>query len=178
MAGSSEERFRVYDAERSRKFQNSCLADDEREPSGGRKYTVARIKKPTLRSLVKKADSIFSEWVRRSACDKGGTVECVTCRKLMHWKGNGAQAGHFVKRQHMAVRYDPRNVHVQCVRCNKWRNGEEGEYGHYIIGLYGVEAHQELMALKRTIKKFTRADLESIIENYQQKLSTLEARIT
>ena len=122
------------------------------------------------------ADSIFSEWVRRSASDKGGTVECVTCGKLMHWTGNGAQAGHFVKRQHMALRYDVRNVHVQCIRCNKWRGGEEGEYGHYIINLYGVEAHQELMRLKRTIKKFTRAELESVINDYKNKLQAFEPR--
>lgn len=124
-------------------------------------------RKISLRSLVKKADIVFSEWVRKTSADTWGRVTCVTCGKRMRWKGEGAQAGHFIKRQHMSVRYDPRNVHVQCVRCNKWMSGEEGEYGHYIIKRYGVDVHQELMSLKRTTRKFTRVDLEEIVKKYE-----------
>ena len=128
-----------------------------------------------MSAVEKKLDTIFSEWVRRSAADEGGTVQCVTCGKLMHWKGDGAQAGHFIKRSHRVTRWDPRNVNVQCVSCNKYRNGEEGEHGAYIIRKWGLPAHEELMRLKRTVKKFTRSDLEDIIQTYKQKLQTLEA---
>lgn len=131
---------------------------------------------PTLSALETKLDGIFSEWVRRSAADEGGTVECVTCRKLMFWKNDGAQAGHFIKRSHRSVRWDPRNVHVQCVHCNKWRNGEEGQHSDYIIKRYGVEVHQELFRLKHQVCKHTRADLEEMIQSYKQKLAEMDER--
>lgn len=132
------------------------------------------MKKPSLSALETKLDGLFSEWVRRSAADEGGTVQCVTCKKLMFWKGDGAQAGHFVKRQHRATRYDERNVNVQCVRCNKFLGGNDAEYGAYIIRRYGLEVHEELLRLKRQALKLTRADLEEMIEKYKQKLEALE----
>lgn len=126
------------------------------------------MRKLSAKSLIKKLDGIFSKWVRLSAADEGGTVQCVTCPKLMHWTGGEAQAGHFVKRQHLATRFDERNVNVQCVRCNKWLNGNEGEHGAYIIRKHGLPAHDELMALKREVRKFTREELEGLIEKYNR----------
>ena len=130
-------------------------------------------KQPTLSALEEKLDRLFSEFIRRRDADEGGTVECVSCQKLMHWTGDGAQAGHFVKRQHRATRWDERNVNVQCVRCNKWLDGNEGEHGAYIIRKYGLSAHEELLALKRTVRKFTRADLQDLIDLYKKKLEQL-----
>jgi hypothetical protein len=131
-------------------------------------------KKPTLSALEAKLDGMFSEWIRRSSADEGGTVGCVTCGKLMYWKNDGAQAGHFIKRQHRSVRWDERNVHVQCVYCNKWRNGEEGQHGDYIIRTHGIDAHQDLFRLKHQVKKYTRSDLEALITEYKTKLKELE----
>ena len=48
--------------------------------------------------LEKKLDRIFSNWVRRRHADQGGTVECVTCRKIFHF--SEVHAGHYIKRQH------------------------------------------------------------------------------
>jgi hypothetical protein len=134
---------------------------------------VGKRKALSLSSLEKKLDRLFSEWVRRSAADEGGTVECVTCQKLMHWTGGDAQAGHFVKRQHRATRWDWRNVNVQCVRCNKWLDGNEGEHGAYIIKKHGLAVHDELLALKRTVKKFSRVELQELIDTYNKKLEML-----
>jgi hypothetical protein len=131
-------------------------------------------KMPTLSALEKKLDAIFSEWVRRSAADEGGTVECVTCKRLMYWRADGAQAGHFVKRQHRSTRWDERNVNVQCVRCNKWMNGNEAEHGAHIIRKHGLAVHEELLSLKNLVVKYTRSDLEALITEYQTKLKSLE----
>lgn len=130
----------------------------------------------SISALETKLDGLFSEWVRRSAADEGGTVQCVTCGKLMFWRNDGAQAGHFVKRQHRATRWDARNVNVQCVRCNKWMNGEEAEHGAYIIRKHGLAVHDELLRLKRQVMKFTRSDLERLIADYKAKLLSLETQ--
>ena len=92
----------------------------------------------------------------------------------MFWRGGDAQAGHFVKRQHRATRWDSRNVNVQCVRCNQWLGGNEGEHGAYIIRKHGLAVRDELLGLKKQVRKFNRADLEELIQTYKQKLNELD----
>ena len=126
-------------------------------------------KKPSLSALENKLDKLFSRYVRLSHADAGGTVSCVTCRKLMHWKES--DCGHWVKRQHRAVRWDERNVGPQCARCNHFMGGVQDEFSQHIILRHGLNAHDELLRLKHTVFKVTRSFLEEQIENYQQKLA-------
>ena len=71
----------------------------------GRNYKGAYKKLPSISSLEDKLDVLFSKYIRRRHADEGGTVQCVTCGKLMHWEKDGAQAGHFVRRSHRATRW-------------------------------------------------------------------------
>lgn len=124
-----------------------------------------------ISSLEKKLDRVFSEYIRRRDCDEGGTTQCVTCGKYEYWKD--LDAGHFVKRQHRAVRWDERNVHPQCTRCNHFMSGRQDDMALYIVRLYGKETLQQLMQLKYTTKKFVRTELDDLIKHYQEKLENL-----
>lgn len=141
-----------------------------------KRHTRKRKKSPSMSSVETRLDNIFSRYIRLRAADDGGTVQCVTCGKLMHWEKDGAQAGHFVRRRHRATRWRLENVNVQCVYCNKYLDGNEGEHGAYIIRTYGLDVHNDLLKLKHTTRKFTRAELEEMCNHYTQKLSELEAR--
>lgn len=125
---------------------------------------MKRRKQPSLSSLEAKLDRVFSNYIRQRDADVGGTVRCVTCRRLLFWKE--AHAGHFVKRQHRAVRWDERNVHAQCVSCNTYRGGQQDEYGLFIIRKYGNQVHEELLGRKHSVIKHTRADLQAMIDKY------------
>jgi hypothetical protein len=128
-------------------------------------------KKPTLSQLEKKLDKVFSEYIRRKDADEGGTVRCVTCPKLMHWKDS--DCGHWVKRQHRAVRWDERNVGTQCTRCNHFMGGAQDEFSQHIIVEHGLEAHDDLLRLKHQPMKWTRLDLEEKVNFYTDKLRNL-----
>ena len=119
-----------------------------------------------LRSLEKKLDRVFSEYIRKRDADAGGTVSCVTCGKLMHWKD--CHASHFVKRQHRSTRWDERNVHAQCSRENVFMGGSQDEMAEYIVKKYGRETLSELLAMKHQPVKHTRADLEKMIEEFSR----------
>jgi hypothetical protein len=135
-----------------------------------------RTKLAPIPSLIKKLDRIFSRWVRlRDSC-VNGLCQCVTCGKVapiaeMH-------AGHFVKRQHMAIRFDPRNCHAQCVKCNLYMGGCQDEYAAFIVNTYGQAALDDLLRLKRTAHKWTREDLQDLCVKYQTSARELEARIS
>lgn len=128
-------------------------------------------KKPTLSALERKLDTIFSEYIRRRDADQGGTVRCATCPRLLFWKD--AHAGHFIKRQHRSVRWDERNVAPQCVADNVYRGGCQDEFAAHIIREHGQAVFDELMRKKREVVKYTRSDLEALIESFKIKLKGL-----
>jgi hypothetical protein len=120
-------------------------------------------KKPTRSKLVKKLDTVFSIYIRRSNADNNGYCTCVTCNKAFHWKS--IQAGHFMSRKHYSIRWDQRNVKPQCVACNVYRAGEQYKYSLYL----GKELSDELYNLSNKIMKFSSLELQEMI-NYYTKL--------
>jgi hypothetical protein len=124
-------------------------------------------KKPNRKLLVKKLDTIFSEYIRRRYA-KNDIAECVTCGKQDHWKK--LQAGHFMSRKHYSTRWDERNVEVQCQGCNVWRYGEQYKFSLHL----GTELSEELLIKSRQIEKFSNADLVMMYETYKQKVKDLD----
>jgi hypothetical protein len=124
-------------------------------------------KKPTRSKLVKKLDTVFSQYIRLSNADKNGYCTCVTCNKAFHWKA--IQAGHFMSRKHYSIRWDERNVKPQCVSCNVYRAGEQYKYSIYL----GKELANDLYLQSKELVKFTNYELEDMINDYSEKLKKL-----
>ena len=130
------------------------------------------MKKSPFKTLRNKLDRVFSLWIRQRHADEGGTVECVTCGKLMFWKDS--HCGHFVKRGHMATRWHEQNCDTQCVSCNTYQGGRQDDYAKYIIDEYGQDVFDSLMQLKYSAVKHTRDDLQRMIDEYEEKLKGLK----
>ena len=129
-----------------------------------------------VNALKSRLDREFSRYVRLRDSDENGTGSCCTCGKLLHWKD--AHACHFVSRRHMATRWDERNVHLGCPRCNTFLDGALDEYSAFILDRYGKETFDDLLRLKRTVKNWTRDELKSMADDYTQRAKTLESKLT
>lgn len=140
-----------------------------------KKTRSTRAKGDSLPALVKKLDREFSRYVRLRHADSNGMVECVTCGKALHWKE--AHASHFVSRRHMATRWHELNVNVCCCRCNLYESGALDEYSRWIIQEFGMSTFEDLLALKRTTKKWTRPELEELIIRYKNAAQAFESRL-
>ena len=125
-------------------------------------------KKPSRKTLVKKLDTVFSEYIRRRYA-KNDITECVTCGKQDHWKK--LQAGHFMSRKYYSTRWNEENVQVQCVACNVYRYGEQYKFGIYL----GKEKSEELLAESRKILKITNYELIEKINSIGKYLSERES---
>jgi len=121
-------------------------------------------KKPTRSKLVKKLDTVFSQWIRLSNADNNKNCICITCNKTFFWKE--IQAGHFMSRKHYSIRWDERNVKTQCAACNVFRYGEQYKYSLYL----GNKLSKKLLEESRKIVKFTNVELEEMIQKYSQRL--------
>ena len=82
-------------------------------------------RKTSRKNLIKKLDSVFSEYIRRKYADKKGMVKCYTCNKSAYWKGQGMQNGHFISRASRILRWDEDKCRPQCYGCNCMRYGQQ-----------------------------------------------------
>jgi hypothetical protein len=128
-------------------------------------------RKPSRKTLVNKADKVFSEYIRRRYADDNGVTECFTCGKNDHWKK--LQCGHFQSRKHYATRWNEENCQVQCAGCNVFRYGEQYTFGRNLDIYVREGLAEELNILSNKIVKYDNHDLMSLIEYYQNKLADL-----
>lgn len=132
------------------------------------------MKKPTVPKLKKKLDKIFSLYIRQKYADSKGYCYCITCSRKIDWKYK-TDAGHFIERDVSITRYDERNVHPQCKRCNMSANGQQYLHGLYINKKYGKGTADELMRLRWKTHQFATYELEEMIKVYTTALKELEA---
>lgn len=142
---------------------------------------MAKSAKPSIPTLTRKADAVFSRYIRqRDATTYVEDIEglsvragpCVTCSKIIPVEGKGCgHAGHFIVRGCKLTRYDERNVHLQCNYDNTYRFGEQFKHSQAIRRMYGQEVLDELVELEATYKrdghKFTRGELQEVIDKYR-----------
>ena len=116
--------------------------------------------------LVDKLDKVFSKFIRNRDTDEWGLCKCYTCP--IRKPPEEMDAGHYTKRGCMRTRWEERNVHTQCKRCNRFLGGNMDEYALHLIQDYGKGIIEELMKLKHLpVKKFTLQELEDMIEHYK-----------
>ena len=121
--------------------------------------------------LIKKLDTIYSQFIRLRDADNNGMVRCCTCGRIKHWKE--VDCGHFIKRQHMATRFVESNTNGQCKHCNAFEQGANELYAEFIKKKYGENELNRLYYLKNQSKKFSKWELEELIKHYQAEVKKL-----
>ncbi len=129
---------------------------------------TAKTKKPTLKSLIKKLDLIFSRYVRIRD-SKGGMIECISCWIRIPWKS--AHNCHWIGRANYKFRRDEDNCAAWCPSCNVYRKEmHQREFTLKQVKKMWVKKATEYESDKRTITKLKAHELEWMIEYWQQKL--------
>ena len=117
-----------------------------------------------LPRLLKKAQDVFNAYIRARDRDKG----CISCGAEVQEAGHYFSQGH-----HSALRYNEVNTNGQCTRCNKFLHGNLIHYRSGLINRYGEPRvlHLESSA-RRSVKKWSRTELEAIIQCYKEEIKT------
>jgi hypothetical protein len=118
-----------------------------------------------------KAWDAFSKFIRQREANEDGFVACFTCGNNGHWKD--MDAGHYIpKSVSLALRFDERNVQVQCVGCNQWRHGNLTQYALALKRKYGENILEELDRDRRLGEGFKiyESGYVELFEKYAAKL--------
>ncbi len=128
-------------------------------------------KAKTHAKLKKELDKVFSQYIRWAYADDSGMVECYTCGIVKHVKE--MHNGHFQSRKHTSTRWHENNCRPQCPKCNLYSEGEKWVYGNKLVAELGRDAVDEIVALSHKSVKYSKSDLEYLIETYKKKLKDL-----
>jgi hypothetical protein len=121
----------------------------------------------TVQELMKTAQIVFNKYIRLR--DQG--KKCISCQQLPK-KEN---AGHFYSAgTHTAVRFDERNVHLQCEHCNTFLSGNLLEYRKNLLSKIGYDEFALLEAEANVIRKYTKDELFEIIRVYKEKIKEIK----
>jgi len=129
------------------------------------KKTKAKMKADlmTLSDYMKIAQQVFNKYIRLR--DKGNV--CISCQKIPK-KEN---AGHFWNaNNHWSVRFDERNVHLQCEHCNTYLSGNLINYRENLLKKIGKDEYYNLEQESNKTRKFTIDEVKEIIAAYKQKI--------
>ena len=124
-----------------------------------------------MNNLKSKLDTLFSQYIRLRDTDENGYGKCISCGKIIHWKDG--DAGHYVNRKHMSLRYDEKNVNLQCRACNRYDEGNMIGYNHGLVEKYGDGAINYLNIKRHNICKMGKVEYEALIKHYHKKIREL-----
>jgi len=126
------------------------------------------LKQKTYPQLKKEADKAQSKYVHLRDAGKG----CISCGK----KDGRMECGHYISRNHYAVRWNPDNVALQCHYCNRWLQGNSVGFREGLIERIGLDRVETMERLRNVVVKHTRQDLIILIENFKQRIKELEGK--
>ena len=133
-----------------------------------RRVKVREAKRNSISVLKKELDRVFSIYIRKSKANKYGKAICVSCGVSGDWQT--MQCGHYNRRSLMSTRWDEKNCHVQCVKCNMFMSGNYPNYTKYLLFNYGAEWIMELVRNGEKIKKWTVEELKNLINYYKARI--------
>lgn len=124
--------------------------------------------------MIEDADRIFSQFIRLKYAGERGNTPCYTCGFVKHWTLQ--EAGHYIKRGHLYLRWDERNVKVQCFDCNQVLYGNMAEYTQRLEkeckGITDI-----LKSDMRIVHKPTREEIRQVIAEYTPKVKALKLKL-
>lgn len=114
---------------------------------------------------------VFSTYIRLRDADENGLCKCFTCGFTADWKR--FDAGHGIGRQHKATKYDERNNHAQCKRCNGFEGGKREVYKEEVNKRYGPQTWEKLEVMSRMTCKRDAYEIQIMIRYYAEKVKEL-----
>ncbi len=138
-----------------------------RKPVTKKKVVATKKRLQSLPSLVKKAQKVFNKYIR-DRDSSGGYFVCIACGN--EHPVSKMNAGHYVPVKNSSLlRFNELNVHGECVTCNLFDQFHLVGYRKRLIDKIGLDAVSWLESQARVSNKWTRYEIEEIINMYGKR---------
>jgi hypothetical protein len=119
----------------------------------------------------KKLWKVFSEYIRLRDSDVNGYGKCITCNLRKFYKE--MDCGHGIPRQHKATKFNERNNHLQCKRCNGFEGGKREVYKSEVDKRYGPGTWDKLEVMSRMTCKRNQFEIDAMEVYYKKQVKEL-----
>ncbi len=150
------------------------VAKLQREKAERKDIQARKVAMKGLRDWIADAQVAFNAAIRARDANK----VCISCpthlSTLAGTTGGGFDCGHYRSRGSAPhLRFDERNAHGQCKKCNRYASGNAADYRIGLIARIGLAAVEEMEA-DNTARKWSIEELKGIKAHYKQKLKQLK----
>lgn len=143
------------------------LAKVQRAKKEEKDFKERKRRAKPIKTLKTEAQRAFNRYIRARDRNK----PCVSCgtREAANW-----HASHYRPTSTAShLRFNERNVHKSCAKCNLFLSGNLTKYREILIYKIGIRSVEGLEN-DHSIKKWTREELEAIRKEYSSKARELE----
>jgi hypothetical protein len=128
---------------------------------------LRKVKKKSIPQLIGIAQKLINAHVR-DRDSQGGYFTCISCGK--DFPVSKMNAGHYVPVARCSfLRLNELNIHGECVGCNCFDEFHLIGYRMNLVNKIGEETVKWLEDNRHTTKRWTRAELEEIINTYSKR---------
>lgn len=133
----------------------------------------ARERVKTRGDHLRELQASFNAWIRLRDLHQ----PCISCGRLPSWQGQW-DAGHYRSRgSEPALRFEPDNVHKQCLPCNRHLSGNLIAYRVNLIEKIGLE-RVEWLEGHHEAKKLTVPELQEMKAKFRAQFREMKKAIT
>lgn len=124
---------------------------------------------------IRTLDEAFSKFIRfRDTIESDGGGRFGACRSCGDLKSYAdLDCGHYIGREHFAVRWDECNAAAQCQYCNRFQEGNKGLLRETLRDLYGEDKIRLIESLKRKGRKPVGFETIEVLKGIREKHSKL-----
>jgi len=117
--------------------------------------------KMKLQSYHRTLDKWFSLYIRKR--DTPGF--CVTCGAWIEFEDS--DCGHFISRDRIATRWNDKNAHAQCRKCNRFQSGKQYEHGLKVDEKHGKGTAEMLLLKSKSPVNFSREEIKQMTKRFR-----------
>ena len=121
----------------------------------------------THKDYIKLLQTVFNTYIRERDKD----LPCISCGVL---NCEEFHAGHYLASTYQYHRFNPKNVHKQCSRCNTHLRGNLISYRIELIKRIGLEEVEYLENSRHMMLEITIPDIKDLIIKYKEKIKELK----
>ena len=127
---------------------------------------------PSKQSLVKKLDVVFQLYIRLRDVNNQGAFRCISCGKSKPF--SPMDAGPFIGRAEISLRYCESNVFGHSRYCNRMLNGNLLDYRKALVKKLGEDKVEWLENTKHSTKQYSIFELQTLIDYYKKEVEKLK----
>lgn len=121
-----------------------------------RSFGLRRAAQTPQAKAIAKLDKALSELVRSHY----EPIGCFTCNWVGPWKTG--DCGHFRRREKMSTRFHPKNLGLQCKKCNRFDGGRSYEFGLKLDEVWGKGTAERMNVISHSLKNWDVKELEQL----------------